>query len=58
MPVWFAANGGTLLVLCVLLCVVAAAVQTLRRDKKQGKNACGVHCGGCGGNCASCRGCK
>ena len=50
MLVWLAANGGTILVLCVLLAVVAAIMYTMRRDRRQGKNGCGVKCG-CGGSC-------
>ena len=56
MLVWLAANGGTILVLCVLLAVVAAIMYTMRRDRRQGKNGCGVKCG-CGGSCSGCTGC-
>lgn len=58
MLAWLAANAGTILVLCVLLAVVAAIVWSMRRDRLQGKNACGVRCGGCGAGCAGCSGCK
>ena len=56
MIAWLAMNCGTILVLCILLSVVAAIVFTLRRDRKLGKNSCGVHCAGCGGHCAGCAG--
>ena len=46
---------GTVLVSGVLLAVVAAAVAALRRDRKRGKNSCGVGC--CSGGCAGCSGC-
>ena len=56
MLAWFAMNWGTILVLCILLSIVAAIVFTLRRDRKLGKNSCGVRCAGCGGHCAGCAG--
>lgn len=40
---------GNLLVIAVLAIVVALAVRSLWREHKSGS--------GCGGNCASCKGC-
>ena len=46
MTAWFAANGGTILVVLVLLAVVALAIWKLRKDKKAGtSSSCGCeHC--------------
>ncbi len=38
-----------------VLALAAAAVAALRRDKKQGKSACGGSCASCGGCCSECR---
>ena len=54
MIAWLAANWGTLLVLLVLLAVVCGILRTMRRDRAQGRNSCGVKCGG---GCAGCTGC-
>lgn len=48
---WIMTNWGTLAVLAVLLVIVAAIVYTLHRDRRTGKNGCGVRCGG---DCAGC----
>ena len=40
-------HWGTILVLLALVCVVAAIVRKLIRDKKKGIGACGNRCGGC-----------
>ena len=57
MITWFAANLGTIAVPIVLLAVVAAIIAGMRRDRRMGKNSCGVRCGGCGGSCSGCAGC-
>lgn len=40
-------NAGTIIVSLLLAGVVYAIIRTLRRDKKQGKSACGGKCGCC-----------
>ena len=48
MTAWFAANGGTILVVLVLLAVVARAIWKLRKDKKAGtSSSCGCGCEHC-----------
>lgn len=44
---------STILVLLGAILVVAAAVASLRLDKKRGKSSCGGNCGACG----ACRRC-
>lgn len=56
MMTWLIANSGTILVLAILLTVVTAILFTMRRDRKRGRTACGVRCGGCGGSCSHCAG--
>ena len=58
---WLMANGGTIIVLAVLIFIVALIVRKLHTDKKKGIHSCGGHCGGgcpgcssCGGSCSSC----
>lgn len=52
---------GTIVVGLIVLAIVAAAVYSLVRDKKQGKASCGGSCGACGacgacsGHCAGCQ---
>ena len=40
-------NMGTILVSLVLVLLVAGIIVRLRKDKKQGKSACGCSCGSC-----------
>ncbi len=40
-------NAGTIAVTLLLAGIVAAAIATLRRDKRKGKSACGGSCGCC-----------
>ena len=40
-------NAGTIAVSLVLIGLVTWIIAGLRRDKKQGKSACGGNCGGC-----------
>ncbi len=54
MLTWCSANGGTLLVLAILLAIIAAILRSMMRDRRQGKHACGGDCSACGG-CAGCR---
>ena len=49
---WFADNWGTLVVGLAVLALAAAAVLTLRKDKKQGKHSCGGNCGCCPAACS------
>ncbi len=44
---------ATILVICVLILLAAAAVAVLRWDKKHGKSSCGGNCGCCA-NCGAC----
>ena len=48
---WFADNWGTVAVGRAVLALAAAAVLTLRKDKKQGKHSCGGNCGCCPAAC-------
>lgn len=43
---WLMANGGTIIVLAVLILIVALIVRKLHADKKKGIHSCGGHCGG------------
>ena len=43
---WLMANGGTIIVLAVLILIVALIVRKLHSDKKKGIHSCGGHCGG------------
>ena len=45
--------GGTALVCLCIIGLVAAAIWSMRRDKKAGKSACGCNCSGCAG-CSAC----
>ena len=44
---WFAAYGGTLLVLAAVALVVALVLRSVLRDRKAGKTACGSNCAHC-----------
>ena len=50
---WLSANIGTIMITLILIAVVAAIILVMRRDKKNGKSACGGNCGHCpmGGSC-------
>ncbi len=40
-------NIGTIAVLIVLSLIIAMIVRKMRKDKKEGKTACGCGCEGC-----------
>lgn len=42
-----AENAGTIVVSLALIGLITGIVVCLRRDKKQGKSACGGNCGCC-----------
>ena len=42
-----AENAGTIAVTLILIGIVAAALLSLRRDRKRGKSSCGGSCGCC-----------
>ncbi|MDD6320358.1 MAG: FeoB-associated Cys-rich membrane protein [Oscillospiraceae bacterium] len=44
---WLSANIGTIIITLVLIAIVAAIIFVIRRDKKNGKSACGGNCGHC-----------
>lgn len=46
---WLAANIGSVIVGLVVLCIVAAVLFKIVRDKKRGKGSCS-----CGDACGSC----
>ncbi len=54
---WFVANIGTIVVCLIVSAIIALAVFTLARDKKQGKSPCGGSCRACpmGGYCHAAR---
>ena len=46
---------GTVIVLLVLILIVAGAIYSMYKDRKNGKLSCGGSCGGCAGcgkNCS------
>ena len=47
MSQWMAQNAGTIAVSAALIALIGWIVVTLRRDKRQGKSACGGSCGHC-----------
>ena len=55
MAEWFAANGGTLLVVLILAALVILIIRVLIKDKKAGRSGCGAGCAGCAmhGSCHS-----
>ena len=44
---WIGENAGTIIVSIALIGLVAGIIIRLRRDRKQGKTACGGNCGCC-----------
>lgn len=44
-------NIGTVIVLLVLACIVAAVIVKMVKDKKSGKSACGCNCSECACGC-------
>lgn len=44
---WITENIGTIVVCAALVCVTAAVVVKLVRDRKRGKSSCGCGCSGC-----------
>ncbi len=53
MIAWFMSNLGSIVVGLILLAIVLAILNSLRKDKKAGKLTCGGNCGACGG-CSAC----
>ena len=53
---WMTANIGTIIITLVLIGIVAAVILVMRRDKKEGKSACGGNCGHCSMGCSWHRG--
>ena len=49
---WLLSNLGTIVVSLILIAVVALAVRTLIRNRKNGRSCCGTSCSGCAGNCS------
>ena len=45
---WIIANGGSVVVSLILLCIVIAIVFKMVRDRRVGKSGCGCGCAGCG----------
>ena len=50
MMAWLVGNLGTIVVTLFLIAIVTGIIHTMRKDKKQGRSACG-------GNCAHCKMC-
>jgi hypothetical protein len=50
MLTWIGSNIGTILISLLLILMVAGIINTLIKDKKNGKSCCG-------GSCAHCKGC-
>ena len=48
-------NLGTILITLFLVLIVALAIHTLVKDKRQGRSSCGGSCASCGA-CGSCAG--
>ncbi|MGM9681115.1 MAG: FeoB-associated Cys-rich membrane protein [Eubacteriales bacterium] len=44
--------GGTVIVLLIVLALVALAIRSLVKDRKNGKGLCGGNCGSCSVGCA------
>ena len=44
---WISANLGTILICLALAGILTAAVLSLVKDKKAGKNSCGCNCAHC-----------
>lgn len=53
MPEFLYGNLATILIGLILLGLMALAVRSIWRDKKQGKS-----CKSCGGSCSGCLGCS
>lgn len=50
---WIIANGGTIAVGMVLLCIIAGIIYSMIKDKRAGKSLqCGADCRHCGGHCS------
>ena len=47
MLAWFTDNLGTIAVSLILMCIVAAVVVSIIRDKKHGRSSCGCGCEHC-----------
>ena len=47
MLAWLTANLGTIVVSLILICIVAAIIIGMVRDKKKGKGGCGCGCEHC-----------
>jgi len=45
---WLVANIATIVISFVIVCILAAVIVYLRREKKKGHSCgCGCNCGGC-----------
>ena len=44
---WLSENFATILISVVLIAVVVGIIVVMRKDKKNGKSACGGNCGHC-----------
>jgi hypothetical protein len=44
---WLSENIGTIIVALVLLCIIAAIIRKLIKDKKSGRKSCGCGCENC-----------
>lgn len=47
MLAWLTANIGTIIICVILAAIVTAIIVKLRKDRKQGKSACGNNCAHC-----------
>ena len=47
MLTWLTNNAGTVLITLCLMALAAVICRKLIRDRRQGKSACGGHCGAC-----------
>lgn len=54
MLAWITENLGTIVVSLVLILLVAGAIRTIRKEKKQGRSCCGGNCAHCGA-CSACK---
>lgn len=44
---WITANLATIIISLVLICIVAAIIIGMVKNKKKGKSSCGCGCSGC-----------
>ena len=50
---WLIENLSTIIVSVILLFAVLLAINSIRKDKANGKSSCGGNCGSCGTGCHS-----